>query len=562
MTTAWSSFPAASSAPAWPARLRPVNRVHVEPGRELEDSDAGQVVVLLERNFADYYELPPEGEVRVAGGTPARYVGHGLAPEYFMVVTDEGDFLAQANFGVVFTSIETAQRLGGRDDVVNDLVLTLVDSADTDVMVEELKREFDDLGVTVMTPEDDLSYLAMTKDPEGDRQFWNIFGTALFLGAAFAAFNLTSRMVESQRREIGVAMALGAPAFRVALRPLLVGAQIALLGVVFGVGVGLLIGELMRGVLASLLPLPVWKTPFQLGLFAGVAAAGFLLPFAAVSYPVWRAVRVAPVDAIRTGHLAARGGGLAPLLKRLPMPGDSFVRMPFRNLLRAPRRVLLTLLGVGAIITVLVGVVGMVDSFIATMDRGEQEILGDSPDRLEIDLDDIYPVDSAQVSAVLGATTLTGQEAGLRLVGTLSNGDEEIDAFIQLVDLDSTLWRPTVVRGSLRSDAPGVVIAEEAAKDLGVDVGRYRYAAASFAERQLREHGAPGDSGPPGPAARQRLHGRRPRWADGAGRDDERDSREAGAGAVRRRRQAGDVQSFRAWRRCRESRPMRRYSAS
>ena len=452
-------------------RAPAVNRVHVEPGRGLEAGDAGQNVVLLERNFADYYELPPEGEVRVAGGAPARYVGHGLAPEYFMVVTDEGDFLAQANFGVVFTSIDTAQRLSGRDDVVNDLVLTLVDSADTDVMLDELKEAFDDLGVTVMVPEDDLSYLAVTRDPEGDRQFWNIFGTALFLGAAFAAFNLTSRMVESQRREIGVAMALGAPASRVALRPLLVGAQIALLGVVFGIGVGLLIGELMRGVLASFLPLPVWKTPFQLGLFAGVAAAGFLLPFAAVAYPVWRAVRVAPVDAIRTGHLAARGGGLAPLLKRLPMPGGSIVRMPFRNLLRAPRRGLLTLLGVASIITVLVGVVGMVDSFIATIDRGEREVLGDSPDRLEIDLDDIYPVDSEQVAAVLGATTLTDQEAGLRLVGTLSNGDEEIDAFIQLVDLDSALWRPTAVRGSLSSDAPGLVIAKEAAKDLGVDVG-------------------------------------------------------------------------------------------
>ncbi len=454
----------ASQAPA-------VNRVHVEPGRELQEGDAGQNVVLLERNFADHYGLPTEGEVRVAGGTRARYVGHGLAPEYFMVVTEEGDFLAQANFGVIFTTIDTAQRLGGRDDVVNDLVLTLVDSADTDVVAEELREAFDDLGATVMLPEDDLSYLAVTEDPEGDRQFWNIFGTALFLGAAFAAFNLTSRMVESQRREIGVAMALGTPTYRVALRPLLVGAQIALLGVLFGIGVGLLIGELMKGVLSSLLPLPTWKTPFQIGLFAGVAAAGFLLPFAAVSYPVWRAVRVAPVDAIRTGHLAARGGGLAPLLKRLPMPGGSIMRMPFRNLLRAPRRVLLTLLGVGAIITVLVGVVGMVDSFIATMDRGEREVLGDAPDRLEIDLDDIYPVDSEEVAGVLEASTLTAQEPGLLLVGRIGNGDVEIDAFIRLIDFDSALWRPTAVRGSLGSDGPGLVIAEKAAKDLGVDVG-------------------------------------------------------------------------------------------
>jgi putative ABC transport system permease protein len=186
---------------------------------------------------------------------------------------------------------------------------------------------------------------------------------------------------------------------------------------------------------------------------------------------VWRAVRVAPVDAIRTGHLAARGGGLAPLLKRIPMPGDSFGQMPFRNLLRAPRRGVLTLLGIAAIITVLVGVVGMVDSFLATIERGEEELLGDTPDRLLIDLDSLHPVDSQQVAGVLQAKTVTSFEPGLRLIGTLSNDGEEIDAFLQLIDFGSALWTPTALRGSLKSERPGVVIAEKAAKDLGVDVG-------------------------------------------------------------------------------------------
>jgi len=450
-----------------------VNGLHVEPGRPLDPADAGQDIAVLERHFADYYELPPEGEVRVAGDRPLRYVGHALAPEYFMVVTEEGGMFAESNFAAVFTSLETAQRLAGFPDMVNDLVLSLTDGADADTVAAELERQYRDLGVIVMHSEDDPTYLMVTKDPEGDQQFYNVFALALFAGAAFAAFNLTARMVEAQRREIGIAMALGIPAYRFALRPLLVGAQIALLGVAFGIAVGVLIAQLMRGFLTSFFPLPVWETPFQPHLFVGVAAIGFVVPLLATVLPIWRAVRVAPVDAIRTGHLAARGGGLAPLIKRVPLPGDSLGQMPFRNLLRAPRRGLLTILAIAAVITVLTAVVGMLDSFMETVDRGEKEVLGDSPDRLAIDLDAIYAIDSLQMSAVLQATTLSAAEPGLRLghAGSLSSGDEEIDVFLLLIDFASGLWRPTVTEGALNSDRPGVVIAEKAAGDLDVGIG-------------------------------------------------------------------------------------------
>ena len=78
--------------------------------------------------------------------------------------------------------------------------------------------------------EDDASYLALTRDPEGDQQFYNVFALALFAGAAFASLNFAARMVETQRREIGTSMALGVNPVAIAVRPLLVGIQIAVWG--------------------------------------------------------------------------------------------------------------------------------------------------------------------------------------------------------------------------------------------------------------------------------------------------------------------------------------------
>ena len=118
----------------------------------------------------------------------------------------------------------------------------------------------------------------------------------------------------------------------------------------------------IRPVYTSLLPLPVWRTPWQPDMFLRGAAIGFVLPFLATAWPVWRAVRVMPVDAITTTHASARSG-LAPMLRRLRWPVSAFRRMPLGNVLRAPRRTILTALGIGAAITTLVVVLGMLDSF-------------------------------------------------------------------------------------------------------------------------------------------------------------------------------------------------------
>ena len=92
----------------------------------------------------------------------------------------------------------------------------------------------------------------------------------------------------------------------------------------------------MRQVLQGFFPLPVWLTSFQPGAFAGAAAAGFAAPFAAVVYPVWRAVRVRPIEAIRPAHLARRVR--IAWWRPSRRPGNTFRRLPVRNLARAPRR--------------------------------------------------------------------------------------------------------------------------------------------------------------------------------------------------------------------------------
>ncbi len=450
-----------------------VDGVWVTEGRGLTAADDGARTVVVESAFASKNGLPTRGALQVSGGTTLAYVGHGQSPEYFIVSGSAGalPFLSQKSYGVLFTTLHTAQLAAGAPGRINDLVLTLRPGADRTVVQRELQAAVaaaqPPMSATTTTRDDIVAYQVLYEDIGADEQMWRVVALLVLLGAAFAALNLTSRIVEAQRREIGIGMALGVPPRLLAVRPLLFGGQVALIGVLLGIVVGWLVDMPLRGVFMDLLPLPVWQTPLQADIFAQAAVLGFVLPFAAVAWPVWRALRVQPVEAIRVGHLAARGRGLSTLARRLRLPGRSYRHIPVRDLLRTPRRTALTALGIAAAITTLVANVGFMDSFNATIDRAEAELLRAAPDRVTVSLDSFVPAAGPVVAAVRALPPVAAVEPGLILPATASSGGRSLDLVTQVVPAGAA-WTPTLTSGRLNG---GIVLADKAARDLRVRVG-------------------------------------------------------------------------------------------
>ncbi|HEU4948260.1 MAG TPA: FtsX-like permease family protein [Kribbella sp.] len=450
-----------------------VDGVNVTAGRALTAADDGRPNVLVDAAFAAKNALPDQGGLTISGGVRLSVVGHGQSPEYFIVSGGQGGlpFLSQKSFGVLFTSLHTTQQVTGAPGRVNDLVLTLRPGADRAVVQRELRQALDTaqppLAASVTTRDDIDAYRVLYDDIEGDAKLWRVIALLVLLGAAFAALNLTTRIVEAQRRELGIGMALGVPSRLLAVRPLLFGAQVALLGVVLGMVVGWAVGIPLRAVFVDLLPLPIWRTPLQLDVFAQAAALGFVLPFAAVAWPVWRALRVQPVDAIRVGHLAAHGSGLAPLLRRLPLPGRGYRQIPLRNVLRTPRRSGLTALGIAAAIATLVTTVGFLDTFHATLDRSQDELLHAAPDRVAVSLGTFQPLSSDVIREVGELPEVASAEPGLLVSGTASGDGNTVELIIEVLPAGAS-WTPTVVSGA---STGGLVLAEKAARDLGATVG-------------------------------------------------------------------------------------------
>lgn len=454
-----------------PAGQAPVNALSVDSGRGLPSSDDGAPVAVLESKFASGQDLPAQGSLVLSAGTRLQYVGTGYTPEYFQVIGRSGMVLGEEGFAVVFMPRAAAQRATGHSGQVNDLVLRLRAGADGEAVRRELAAAVAPFGGTVTTRAEDPVHRALYEDAHNDQTTWNVFAFLILFGAAAATFNLVNRMIESQRREIGVGMALGVPPRRLAIRPMLVGVQIAVVGVVAGIGVGWLVGVAMGKAMADLLPLPVWITPFQAGRFAQAAVLGLLIPVLATILPIVRAVRLHPVDAIRTGAYgsARPAGRLLSLLSKAHLPGRTYLSMSLRNLVRAPRRTALTALGVAAAMTSLVAVLGLLDTFSGAGDANATELGRSSPERLVVTLDTHYPLNSAAIRAVAETTAVAASEPQLAVPATLGDSGATVDGVVQVIDLANKIWAPTLLED--RGPKNGIVLSQKAAEDLGVAPG-------------------------------------------------------------------------------------------
>lgn len=454
-----------------PSGSSPVNALYVDRGQGLGARGPASTVAVLESKFASGHGLPPSGRLLLGTGTTLEYVGTGYTPEYFQVTGRSGMVLGETSFAVMFTPLAVAQRATGHAGQVNDLVVRLRPGADHAAVRRQLTAAVAPFGGTVTTRAEDPVHRALYEDARNDQTTWNVFAFLILFGAAFATFNLVSRMIEAQRREIGVGMALGVPPRMLAVRPMLVGVQIATVGVVAGIGVGWLIGTAMGNVMADLLPLPIWVTPFQAGRFAQAAVLGFVLPVIASVVPTVRAVRMRPVEAIRTGaYTSARPAGrLLTLLSRAELPGRTYLSMSLRNVLRTPRRTAFTALGVAAAMTSLVAVLGLLDTFSAAGDAHAEEVGHSSPGRLVVTFDTYYALDSAPLRAIRDTPAVAASEPQLAVPATLLGHGAAIDSIVQVVDFTNRIWTPTLLGD--RGPKNGIVVSKKAAEDLGVAPG-------------------------------------------------------------------------------------------
>jgi putative ABC transport system permease protein len=286
--------------------------------------------------------------------TELAIVGIALSPEFVYEVGSGMLFPDNKRYGVMWMADNALAPAFDMDEAFNDVAMSLSAGASEREVIaalDGLLRRYG--GLSAYGRDEQLSHRFLT-DELGELEVMTTTIPSLFLAvSAFLLYVVLSRLVATQRTQIGLFKAFGYTDLRVGLHYLYVAMATVALGLAVGLPLGLFLGGLFVDVYRDYFHFPHLTLLVDPALF--LLAAGVSLAAAGVGaiMAVRKAVALAPAEAMRPEPPATfRAGALEHrgLARRLP----ASLRMIIRNLVRRPWKAMLSILGVAFAIGLMV----------------------------------------------------------------------------------------------------------------------------------------------------------------------------------------------------------------
>jgi len=362
--------PASATLVSISPNARPIlNGLVLRKGRWIEPTHPNEV--LISEAFAEANAFAPgdtfhaliNGHRRVL-----RIVGIALSPEF--VYSLGPGFLVPDNrrFGVIWMSHKALEAAFDLDGAFNNVALSLLRHASVDVAIEHLDKLLAPYGGTgAFGRKDQLSHAFL----KGDLDQLQVIGKIIppiFLGvAAFLLHVLATRVVQTEREQIGILKAFGYTEAAVGWHYLKFVLTMTLMGVAAGCLVGVLFGRSMTELYAEFYRFPFLNFRLKPGVFVTATAVSLLAGGVGALSAVRRAARLAPAVAMHATPPVsyARGRLVAfSVVRSLSQPS----RMILRHILRWPVRSAITTVGLAMSVALLVSTLFFFDATDAMID--------------------------------------------------------------------------------------------------------------------------------------------------------------------------------------------------
>jgi putative ABC transport system permease protein len=283
--------------------------------------------------------------------------GVALSPEYVYSIRGGDLFPDDKRFGVFWMRRRDLAAAFDLDGAFNDVVFRLSREAQLPDVIENVDHvlaRYGGLGAYARKDQTSAWYLENEL-----AQLANMGRVTPFIFAAVAAFLLhvvISRLVSTQREQIGVLKAFGYTNTAVAVHYLAFVLVIAAVGVAIGIGVGAWAGAQWTRLYALFFRFPKLIFTLPTGVVVTTGLAASLLATVASLGAARHAAAVPPAEAMRPPAPATYHRGVLEWLQ-LHQSVPLTVRMVVRNLERRPIRALLSVVAIAlAVAIVIVGV--------------------------------------------------------------------------------------------------------------------------------------------------------------------------------------------------------------
>lgn len=350
--------PATGRLVSVPAALQsPLNGVWVAAGRLPLPDTTGEVAVSEAFARANALRVGDRiGSILNGRWTELTIVGLALSPEYVYEVGPGALFPDNRRFGALWMSRGALEAAFDMKGAFNDAALQLAPGASLGDVVAALDDLLAPFGGTHAYGRDEQSSNRFLEDELAEIRVTATYIPAVFLGvSAFLLYTLMSRLVATQRQQIGLLKAFGYSNARVGAHFLCFAALVVALGALAGCVAGIFLGRGLLGVYQRYFHFPAPQAVVPASMLAGAVLLAATCAAVGSLAAAWRSARLPPAEAMRPEPPRDFRAGALGALASSRWLGTS-ARLVLRNIARWPWRALLSILGIAvAVATVLVG---------------------------------------------------------------------------------------------------------------------------------------------------------------------------------------------------------------
>lgn len=447
-----------------------VNRVLILDGSYPRERYSG----LIHEDFYQYYGLNIGDQLRLEIQGKEHDVaisGSMRTTEYLYPMKDQMDMTPSTrNFAILYVPQEQVQDLLGFGSNFNDISVRFQPGTDEEALTEQIEHMLEPYGLLKTIPRE-YQPSAMTIEMEmmGLEQMAVMFPFLFLSVAGFTIYILLFRLVNQQKQQIGLFMALGVPARSIFLYYQGFALIIGLFGAIFGTLVGQLSSAGLTSIYADIFNIPFIVHRFSWSTFA----VSILISWLALGIAAYTAARMAsripPAQAMRQETPVAQTVNFSATILRLTRNLGLVARMAARNILRTGRRSLLTALGMSMAVLMLIVSLAFWDQVDFMMDRYFEEIQAFN---LKVYFN--QPLDIEAIKEIDRLPGVITAEPMLEIPCKFSHGSESIDSVTVSLPPGSKLHQLSNRQGeALPVREGGIILTETLRNKLQVTEGDY-----------------------------------------------------------------------------------------
>ena len=445
-----------------------VNQIYLIRGRTPAPGRRDEAVVL--QSFADAHALDIGDTVPVTiygGREQLQVVGIALSPEHVYAIAPGQLVPDDRLFGVLWMGREALAQSVNQDGAFNEAVVRLAPNVDEAQVIAALDTLLEPYGAPGAYGRDEhISDAFVSSELDQLRTMGNVLPPIFLLVAAFLVNVVISRLIATERAEIGLMKAFGYGDGAVAGHYLKAVGLIGALGLAIGIGLGSWLGRLMASLYTEYYRFPFLvfqANPRVFALVVGITAAAvgggaaLAVRRAAVLNPATAMTPPPPPDYSKA--LGARVTGWTVL--------DQQTRMILRQIVRWPSRAAFTCVGVAMSGALMVGTLFFIDAMEAMMDA-----YFDVANRHDVQVTFVEPRSRSAYFELLRAPGVLDAEPYRSAAARLRHEHLEERAALTGLVIDARLSR--MVDQRLRGVVPppgGLVLSRDLADELRVDAG-------------------------------------------------------------------------------------------